>query len=851
MYLLIDGQALQTPCSRNRGIGRFARNLIAALVQVRPDWRLEIIESDHLEPINREHTAELRIRSFHPPLAFEPQNQDANKLYFGDWITAQAADALLVPSLAEPWGIAPEFTGCRPPVFGVLHDLIPLMFHRDYLTQPAWLETYARLLRQQVQVDCLFSNSHHSAWDVSRLFQDPIPRLVTIGGGIDPSFTPLTEAEMAFYRYWIREKFGLHREFLFYLGAKDPRKNVMGALYAYAALPVCWRDRFDLAIACPLEDHVRSFLLEAARQLGLSTSLKLLGTVTETELRGLYQLCRLFLFPSLYEGLGFPLLEALQCGAPVVAYKVASVPEYAGEVCRLAEPPSPEAFAEAMVAALEEPRDQHLLKRQEHASSFRWENSAEIASQTIEALTPELRINRPRRRRLAWISPLPPAPSGIADYSAELLPYLAEWYDIDLVVDPEQPVVQFGLAKSFPLLLGNEVLTRHEVSPYDLFIYHIGNSRFHVYMLDLMRRCPGLVVLHDYFLGGLVLSAMQAGAWPVSLDEELAFEGEECLRATLRSGTISKWDVMQFSPLNRRILAGVEGVIVHSQWTWERTRGRTPSVATRIPHHVSLPQLGTRAAERDRLQIPQDAFIIATLGIVGEPKRVPSLLRAVAQLPMATRGRSQVLVVGECPAGLRQELGMLADDLGISSLVRFLGRVAFSDFTAYARAADVCVQLRYPTRGETSGALLRALSAGAACVVADCGSIAELPHEVAWKVRTPDYEVEDLAGALQRLYQDPGLRDTLGQAALRFVSEHHEIRSVAAQYAATIDTNIARREATDTPWRERAIAALARCTDLAAAEAVIEPWTVLREQARRAAGFPAIELHDSRDAAAA
>src|SRR5262249_26773396 len=156
----------------------------------------------------------------------------------------------------------------------------------------------------------------------------------------------------------------------------------------------------------------------------------------------------------------------------------------------------------------------------------------------------------------------------------------------------------------------------------------------------------------------------------------------------------------------------------------------------------------------------------------------------------------------------------------------------FNDFAAYARAADVCVQLRYPTRGETSGALLRELAAGAACVVSDHGSIAELPEHVVLKVRTPDHEVNDLTAALRHLYQHPEDRTRRGEAAVHYVTEHHSLHSVVERYAGMIELTTARRKTGDALWSELACDALGASADPVEAQTLLEPWAALRLRAQ-------------------
>jgi glycosyltransferase involved in cell wall biosynthesis len=308
----------------------------------------------------------------------------------------------------------------------------------------------------------------------------------------------------------------------------------------------------------------------------------------------------------------------------------------------------------------------------------------------------------------------------------------------------------------------------------------------------------------------------------------LEAEGETNCANQLRRASIGAHDVIRDVPLNRRVLSQAGGVIVHSMWTWDRVRKLVSVPVTRIPHFAEPPTLPSRDGERRRLGLPLDQFVIATLGFVGPPKRISSIFRAVAELPDSLRKRTLILVVGYAPPSEEKALRDLADELRLSSQVRFVGRVKLSDFPAYARAADVCVQLRYPTRGETSGALLRELAAGAACIVSDHGSIAELPDEVVVKVRTPENEVSDLTAALCRLYHNPDERARLGAAAVRHVKDRHSLEHVVAQYAAMIELTSAQREADDARWSEYACDALAACTNPQAVERRLHQWIDLR-----------------------
>ncbi|HJT78139.1 MAG TPA: glycosyltransferase family 1 protein, partial [Gemmataceae bacterium] len=396
MRLLVDAQPMQSASSRQRGIGRYTVQLLGAMAALRPHWQIELVQSAHLEAPDSGLLPGLPRRTFTPPFPAVPGRNDANERYYADWLTAQAPDAILVCSFFESLGLLPQFVGRRPPLFGILYDLIPLLFADDYFTLATTQAQYAQQLRLMLQADCLFAISEATAQDLRRLFREPLPAVVPIGGAADPAFAPHADADLPAYRERLRSRFGLARDFILYVGGFDHRKNLRGALESFAALPETARQALDFVIACRLTPDQRRLLEGWASDLGIAAQVKLTGYVSDDELRALYQLCRLFFFPSLYEGLGLPVLEALQLGAPVVAPNHSSIPEVAGSVCVLADSCAPADLARAVLTALAEPRDAGVTARRQHAAGFRWDDVASLACQALER--PRRAAPVPRRR---------------------------------------------------------------------------------------------------------------------------------------------------------------------------------------------------------------------------------------------------------------------------------------------------------------------------------------------------------------------------------------------------------------------------------------------------------------------
>jgi glycosyltransferase involved in cell wall biosynthesis len=791
MRLLVDAQALQSPSSRHRGIGRYAGRLVATMAALRPGWQIELVQSAHFDPADADICPGLPRRTFTPPFAGVVGHNDANERYYADWLTAQEPDAILACSFFENLAVVPWFTGSRPPLFGILYDLIPLLFAGGYMDLRTTLTHYGHRFRQMLQCDTLLAISRATAEDLRRLLPGRSPAVMPVGGAADPSFAPHAEAALPVYRERFRRQWGLARDFVLYVGGFDFRKNLLGALRAFAALPDADRARLDFVIACRLAPEERAVLEQAAAGLGIAGSLKLTGFVSDEDLRALYQLCRVFFFPSLYEGLGLPVLEALQCGAPVVAARHSSIPEFAGSVCALADSCATEDLTRALQAALAEPRDAEAAARQAHAAGFRWERVAELACQTLER--PSRPAAAPRRRRIAWVTPLPPSPSPVAGLAADLLGPLAEHFEIDVVPEAAGAAPE-AVSRDHLVLSPAELVKRHGADPYDLFVYHVADSPCHAYLLDLLARFPGLVVLHDVTLGRL--------ARAVGADE-----------------------VPGPSALLHHVLGRAETVVVGAAESWQAVRALTDVPVARVPPAVVPAYPAPAWRERCRLGLPAEAFVICTLVTSDGGARVEAILRAVTDLPAGIRERSLLVIVGEELPGERERLLGLARALGIGrNVVRWVEHVPPGDRSAYPRAADVCVQL-----GGSAASVYRALAAGAACVLSGQGPADEMPAGVALVLGSTAREVEGLREALVQLHEHPERRVALARAGLRHACEDRGVGATARRYVALIEMAAAVRATGERTWSDLATDALAACPTAPPPEAP-EDWARLRRR---------------------
>ncbi|MBO0721751.1 MAG: glycosyltransferase, partial [Blastocatellia bacterium] len=188
-----------------------------------------------------------------------------------------------------------------------------------------------------------------------------------------------------------------------------------------------------------------------------------------------------------------------------------------------------------------------------------------------------------------------------------------------------------------------------------------------------------------------------------------------------------------------------------------------------------------KAECRRLLGIPEEAWVIASLGFVTRVKRIPIVLAAFSRL-VAEMPKAIYLIVGEDHP--KHGVAPLIDELGLGKKVRITGYTADEDFFRYLKAVDVVVNLRYPTAGETSGTLIRSLGAGKPVIVTDFGQFGELPDDCCLKVMAGPAEEMELYRRLRSLFYRPTLRESLGRRASEWARSECEINRSASRYLA-------------------------------------------------------------------
>lgn len=435
------------------------------------------------------------------------------------------------------------------------------------------------------------------------------------------------------------------------------------------------------------------------------------------------------------------------------------------------------------------------------------------------------------RPRLAYVSPLPPANTGIAGYSRELLPFLGKYYDIDVIVENPPRLRLSG--EDHVQLRDARWFERHGYT-YDRIVYHVGDSLFHGYMLPLLEKLPGVIVLQDFYLGHLLADATQPSA-----GGSLAYWVEALYRAhgyapLAKAGSLSRTQELRWEyPANFQVLRQAQGTIVHSRYARDLVEQFYPGAfaddCAVIQQGHALPAESERDAARDALGLDPSDFIACAFGFLGENKLDRELVEAWFASQVGRQKDARLIFVGELPPGAYCD-GLVASLRARESHnVTVTGFVSGDEYGRYLAAADVAVQLRTRSRGQTPGAVLDCMAHGLPVILNEHAANADIPDGAAVKI-SDAFTLEELAGALDRLASSQELRHVTGERARRYVSEECAFERVAALYHEAIE-----RFAETAPDISRLDAIRAGAGRLAIADD--KESLLAEESARLAAGF--------------
>jgi glycosyltransferase involved in cell wall biosynthesis len=391
--------------------------------------------------------------------------------------------------------------------------------------------------------------------------------------------------------------------------------------------------------------------------------------------------------------------------------------------------------------------------------------------------------------KIVLFTPMPPAPTGIADYSALLIRELS-------ALDPDMEIETVSRS--------DEAAAFRAPSAAHVLLYQVGNSPHHDFLYPALFENPGILVLHDLVLHHARLfshlESPEVRAYREDMGDSSKREranvrleeyraeareaypevGDDLAEIALRIGG---GRLLYAYPLFEHLVRRSRLTLVHSETARAEVLSSCPGAEVRrVRMGVPLPSIVPREEARRRLGLSRNELILASFGLVTPEKRISTAIRALARLGAAGVRVTYLVVGGSVPHydPLRE-----ARELGVAENLRLVGRVPEEEFRLYAFASDLCLNLRYPSAGETSATLLGLLACGRPVVVTDQIHVRDLPDSVVARSALEGDE-DGLYCDLMDLIRAERRRRELGEAARRYAEKEASPEAMAKDYLAVL-----------------------------------------------------------------
>ncbi|OXS52797.1 hypothetical protein B1A99_32810 [Cohnella sp. CIP 111063] len=670
-------------------------------------------------------------------------------------------------------------------VAATLYDVIPLVLEHQYMNDFV-RPIYMRVIEMIRSCDIIYAISETTKADAVRLTGMDPAKISVVMGGYDPKFKPLSPGTAATAPL----RYGISKPYVLCTGGDDPRKNLARLIEAFIIANRSLAERYQLVIVYNSSDDEKRAMLEQARLLGGEGSIVVTGYVPDGELVELYGGADLFAFPSLYEGFGLPIVEAMACCTPVLTSNNSSLAEIGDDAVYQVDPASRESIAQGIVHMLSDPQLAQGLaaKGLQRSCQYNWESVALKVTEGYEKVY---------RRKIAVFAPRHPFYPQTYGALYHAVPYLTNRGEIDVFVEErlDDRIGEERTEEESPIEVYLHTEFESRKTKYDFIVYEIGNGErysFVVPYLAEMARIPGIVVLNGSHLHELAwMNTVERndlhGYYRV-LDKEFGPAAPHWMDAVL-GGTAPR----SAAPLDRYYLEHAKSVIVYGRQTRDRLLQRSyRNVIEALAPAVAL------QADKSGGRSP---FRFATVAADGSRPPHRLILRCLRKLIDEGCSNVSYTILAGREAELPQGAAELVSELGLEPYVHLKVEPQYAQFKRLLSRAHAVIALSDPSADASPDIALELIASSIPTIVYDGDFYRFVPDDATAKIQPGDDEESVLLLTMLKLYRDKEEREGMSARASACMSELHTLPNFSEALQEAIEQSSSFGENPTVLWR--------------------------------------------------
>ena len=735
MKIIIDCQALQTSSSRNRGIGRYSLDFLNEIIKIDLDVEIVLLTNaklptDYLDRIEFNGKKRIEIRRWSPLENSNWLNGNQTRRNLSEDIYLEVVKSLN----ADVYILLSPFEGLDEDAvwsvnsgtynFVIYYDAIPRIYEKTYLGNKQIMGWYSTIESKIAKFDQILAISSSSATDAAKFLQIPESKISTIFFGIDTERSKTDQIS--------NEE---DDKFVLAVLGEDTRKNKQNLLIAWQKVHQQIPSA-TLKIVYKQSEPEKLSNRKILKDLNLSAAVEFLDFVTQEQLENLYSKCTFTVFPSFYEGLGLPILESYVFLKACLASETSSMNELVILPELKFDPNQPEDMANKIIGLfnnselkLKAVNDGERIINKFSGLNKRNKLTQLLTSVEGKRIYKKTKDSDSRVHGVYFHTILKPTQSGVASFAENLIHPLHTLSNLVIVND--NPAISNHLCPTCgePLTVISPSTFQDTYTDNYVNIHNIGNSIFHTWQVEFIGQYPGLLLMHDGYLSGLIWEWLRGN---VDILEFLTFAIQETSAINFMDPLYFKQPhlLIQNEKLNEYFLESAHSIVVHNTQNEDMLRKDYFFEDHESINVIPLPIKRIKKEKADS----RDSKIIGVFGIIAETKMFEEIIKS---WKLSKAGQSKMYTLKFIGKNLSSDFDNLFKKNSKEFNIEHEGFVNEQEYWSQIESVKFAIQLRREIRGESSGAVVDLVSFGVPIIsnmfmeneMTSFGSLNSISHE--------------------------------------------------------------------------------------------------------------------------